>query len=433
MKKILFMSAVTVLAAVSCNKIESDIHVNEASNVPYFEASVDGADTKTVLDEKVSYWNGTEGIRVFDGSLANGKVYTATVEKASRAVFTEADANVSLNGDDYLAVYPEGPAGSVNWDGNVENAAKNFWLPGEQKAVAGSYDPSTHVAVAYAQAGSNSLAFKNVVSLVKVTVANENVSEICFYGNSGEVISGNFDVAYNDDEPTVSFAEGYTKNTYAKITGNIENGKTYYISILPGEYATGFSIEFVIDGAKYTKTLSSKYSVKRNQIIDLPVVTFEPAVVETTSVSMLPSSAWTKMGGRYAAYCWGTNAAAVWYDMADSDGDGIYEVELPAIFDNVIFCSMTASSTENNWDNKQAQTSDLTMPSTDKNCYIIHKAEWATVAEAKAYEEPAVVEGNQLYLKPNANWKQSNARFAVYTWDGGDQWFDLTDSDADGI
>ena len=84
MKKILFWSAVTVLAAVSCNKIENDAPVQE-SNVPEFVATVDGADTKTVLDGMKSYWNGIEGIRVLDGTVS--KVYTATVEKAETATF----------------------------------------------------------------------------------------------------------------------------------------------------------------------------------------------------------------------------------------------------------------------------------------------------------------------------------------------------------
>ena len=47
-------------------------------------------------------------------------------------------------------------------------------------------------------------------------------------------------------------------------------------------------------------------------------------------------------------------------------------------------------------------------------------------------EEPEVVDGNILYLKPSANWKQSNARFAVYTWDGGEQWFSMNKV-ADGV
>lgn len=432
MKRILFWSAVIALAAVSCNKIENDVTVNE-SNVPSFVASVDGADTKSVLDGRKSYWDGNEGIRVLDGVLSNGKVYTATAEKAEKAVFNESDATVLLGGDDWFAAYPEGPAGSVTWDGDVASPAKKFWLPATQTAVAGSYDPTTHIAVAYAEAGDYSLDFKNVTSLVKVTVANDNVSEICFYGNNQEKIAGNFDVLYNEGEPVASFATGYTQEGYAKITGNIENGATYYISILPTHFANGFSIEFVVDGAKYTKKLSSEYTVKRNQIINLPVVTFETVEVETKTVYMRPSSSWVGMGGRYAAYCWGTDAAAVWYDMTDSDGDGVYEVEIPVIFENIIFCSMGAGNSTNDWNNKLAQTPDLTIPSDDVNCYVVHAAEWMTVENAKAYEEPAVVEGNQIYLKPNSNWTQSNARFAVYSWDGGDQWFDMTDSDSDGI
>ena len=433
MKKTLYFAAIALAAAVSCNKIGTDIPALE-SNAPKFMAYVDGADTKTVLDGKESYWEGTEGIRVFDGALANGKVYTATVEKTQKADFTEVDAAVSLTGDDYLAVYPEGPSGSVTWDGNVGSPAKKFWLPGDQKAVAGSYDPSTHIAMAYTEAGNYSLDFKNVVALVKVTVANDNVSEVCFYGNSGEVITGNFDVLYNDGEPSVSVdGEGYAKNTYAKITGTIEKGSVYYISILPTTFSAGFSVEFVIDGVKYTKKLSTEYTVGRNQIITLPAVEFEVNQVETKTIYLKPSSSWEGMGGRYAAYCWGTDSAATWYDMTDEDGDGIYEVEIPVTFENVIFCSMTASSTENNWSNKQAQTGDLTMPSDDNNCYIVHALKWATLDEAKAYEEPEVVEGNKIYLKPNSNWLIDNARFAVYSWDGGDQWFDMEDSDADGI
>ena len=39
----------------------------------------------------------------------------------------------------------------------------------------------------------------------------------------------------------------------------------------------------------------------------------------------------------------------------------------------------------------------------------------------------------KLYLKPNSNWTQSNAWFAVYYWnDSGDAWKAMTDSDADG-
>ena len=44
-------------------------------------------------------------------------------------------------------------------------------------------------------------------------------------------------------------------------------------------------------------------------------------------------------------------------------------------------------------------------------------------------------EGTPLYLVPNSNWKQSNARFAIYYWNaaGANAWTDMSDSDGDGV
>lgn len=260
------MAAVTILAAVSCNKIENDAPAGE-SNMPSFIASVDGADTKTVIDGKKSYWDGTEGIRVLDGSVS--KVYTATVEKAETATFTEKDAT-TLTGDDYLAVYPEGPAGSVTWDGNITSAAKKFWLPGDQIATLNSYDPSTHIAVAYAESGDINLNFKNVTALIKVNLVSDNVTEICFYGNNSDVIAGNFDVKYSDGQPT--WTQGGYPLAYAKVKNNdgsaLKKG-VYYISVLPTTLTKGFSIETVSNGVKSIKKNSKLYTISRNQIIDL--------------------------------------------------------------------------------------------------------------------------------------------------------------------
>lgn len=410
MKKILFWSAVTVLAAVSCNKIENDAPVQE-SNVPEFVATVDGANTKTVLDGMKSYWNGIEGIRVLDGTVS--KVYTATVEKAETATFEEKDAT-ALSGNDYLALYPEGPAGSVAWDGDIENAAKKFWLPGDQTATEGSYDPSTHIAVAYTEAGNNNLEFKNVTSLIKVEVANDDVTEICFYGNKQEKISGNFDVLYNGGEPTAS-VEGYDANGYAKITGDIKKGSVYYISILPCTFTEGFTIEFAIGGTKYTKSMSSEFVVGRNQVVTLPVVEFEIQEMETTTIYMLPTNSMVESGNRFAAYCFGENAVATWYDMTDSDSDGIYEVELPTSFDNVIFCSMKSSTTVNDWNNKVDQTGDLIMPTDDKVCYISYSGSWVTLAEAKEFEEPDKVCRLTVRVNKSINWYDKY----LYSWTSG--------------
>ena len=40
---------------------------------------------------------------------------------------------------------------------------------------------------------------------------------------------------------------------------------------------------------------------------------------------------------------------------------------------------------------------------------------------------------NALYLKPNSNWTQANARFAAYFFGNGETWVSMTDSNGDGI
>jgi hypothetical protein len=41
--------------------------------------------------------------------------------------------------------------------------------------------------------------------------------------------------------------------------------------------------------------------------------------------------------------------------------------------------------------------------------------------------------GTKLYLKPNSNWTQANARFAAYFFGNGEDWVNMTDRDGDGI
>ena len=58
-----------------------------------------------------------------------------------------------------------------------------------------------------------------------------------------------------------------------------------------------------------------------------------------------------------------------------------------------------------------------------------------TVDGKEPEQETPEVTLEVVYLKPNSNWKEANARFAAYFWGGatGEKWVSLTDSDSDGI
>ncbi len=443
MKKILFWAAVTILAAVSCNKIEEEgAPTFEPSNVPSFVASVDGADTKTVIvvegegEDAVtkSYWNGTESIRVFDGKLKNGKVYTATVaEKVESTIFNEEDGT-TLSETAYLAAYPAGPAGSVTWDGKVENAAKKFWLPANQKAVLGTYEPSTHIAVAYTETGDN-LEFKNVNALIKFNVTGNNIKEVCFFGNNKEVIAGNFDVKYNSGEPTYTNTDAsYTKDAYAKIEA--EDGKTlapgeYYISVLPSKFTKGFCLETVTSTQKTQKFSHTNYDLKRGQILDLGTVA-APASLTTKPgyIYLKPGAEWRVDDARFAAFFFGKEDK--WVDMKMVTGQtDVYECQVPEGAAAVIFCRMNGGKPENNWNNKWGQTVDLSLAGGNIFTVITPYDENHDKKATGAWSGNATV--TMLYLKPTGDWKKGDERYAAYFFGNGDRWVSMIDSDKDGI
>ncbi len=267
MKKILFWSVVTIMAAVSCNKELEKLPAAD-ENLRSFVASVEGADTKTLIDGVKTYWNGTEQIRVFDGTIS--KVFEAAgVVKAETAEFTEVNTDDVLAAADYMAIYPANTAGSVTWDGNVENPLKKMWLSDQQNnIVEGSYAAEAHVAVAYAEEGADKLAFKNVVSLLKFTVNSDNVNLVSIYSRNSDAMVGNFDITYNGGNPTVNTqGEGYYTPSWVKAEGNFVKGQTYYFAVLPTTLSEGFGVclneTYVIREAKREVTF------ERNVIYDL--------------------------------------------------------------------------------------------------------------------------------------------------------------------
>ena len=78
------------------------------------------------------------------------------------------------------------------------------------------------------------------------------------------------------------------------------------------------------------------------------------------------------------------------------------------------------------------QSADLKVPTDANVAYVggimkwdASSGNWKTLADAKNYRE------NAVYLKPNSNWKQSNAWFAAYLCNGskGTKWLKMESID----
>ncbi len=112
-------------------------------------------------------------------------------------------------------------------------------------------------------------------------------------------------------------------------------------------------------------------------------------------VHLIPDADWSSDGSAYGVWCWGNPELDDAFILAsDIDGDGTYEVEIPAGYTNMLFVDVVPDVTDFsgtwNWDNKRAQTGDLVVPTDDKVYFFVEVGSWSTSAtdipEPPSYE-----------------------------------------------
>ena len=179
---------------------------------------------------------------------------------------------------------------------------------------------------------------------------------------------------------------------------------------------------------------NNDWNNKWNQTVDLSVPTDEnnwlqnPSQITDGSTYLKPNSNWKQSNARFAAYFFGNGEE--WVDMKHV-GDDIYECQKKK--DDVIFCRMNPSTTDNNWNNKWNQTNDLKCNQNNSNIYTVKEGTWDngggtwSTTSPKWSSKTITWDAKYIYLKPNSNWKQSNARFAAYVFTscGDGTWIDL--------
>ncbi len=445
MKKILFLAAATLLAAVSCNKELEAPAVSENNAPSEFIATVEGGqDSKTVLGEidKVNgtklYWNGDESILAF-GADWTEKSYTAKgLEKQSTATFVEDNVEETLKGENYIVVTP-----CLNrnpyWAGGDSDPLHDLWLSDFQKAIVGTYDPSAHIAVAKTTSANNSLSFKNVNALVGVTAAEEGITGVRFY-KEGKALSGNFNVKFDDSgNPKVDLTNRYPKS-YVVLTGNLENGQDYFISTLSNVELDGFTIEFDKDGKVYRRTTDKSLNLERNKVVGLGSLSTENYTELTETYRTLYLKAlnyWGDAGAVPWAYLYSNNSGRSQWVSMNLNSDGLYECKASNDFTTVIFCRMNpAGTSENMWDNKWTQLADAMIPADEAiNCYVATSeslGEWKKLDDVLGAPEP--VYPSVIYFKPNSGWPGDYAKFAAWSWGGtASAWIDITEMNEDGV
>lgn len=443
------VAAVAIFAAASCNKELPQGNELPVGETVVYTASVDGADTKAVLNEdtKKSEWVAGDAITVHDGT----KGWKFVADKAGQ----HADFSNSEGFGDYrpvMAVYPAG-----TYTANVANKTVHANIPTYQQAQVGTYHNTAALAVAYSE--SNSFAFKNATALLKFKVNTDNVTHVVFHGNNNEAITGDVTVTLGDVVDVKCEKTKFTvgESTEEKYGTWVEcyawhdeqhkyfvKGETYYIAVAPQVFSTGVTVKFRIDEGEEieVKKTTNKVETKASTILNMGTL----EIAQESETPDLPS-VWSVSGTHNN---WGDTqmvtttvkdifvAKAVKLDAypslkirknkawTESYGGGIVYLNpnnWMQVYSNGSNISVTA-----------AGTYDIYFDYTQKRLYVVTAgADYTTVpqqteeGEEPKQEEPEVTE-KVVYLKPNSNWTQSNARFAAYFFGGttGEKWVSMT-------
>ncbi|MBQ8832317.1 MAG: InlB B-repeat-containing protein [Paludibacteraceae bacterium] len=140
--------------------------------------------------------------------------------------------------------------------------------------------------------------------------------------------------------------------------------------------------------------------------------TIEAVFLKPTTVFLKPNAQWKSAEARFAIYYWKSEQDNGWVDLEQlTCDDEYYTADVPVGYSQLQFVRMKPNST-NTQNNVWNRTTDLTLPTNGNNLYDLTK----------------------IYLKPNANWKLREARFAAYFFnDSNNEWMSMLNTDEDGV
>lgn len=196
----------------------------------------EGSERSMLWSANDQVWVGQEGSTSKPFTLVSGT-------DSKQGEFT----GVVSEGKPLTAIYPYQEGISLNAYGE----ASGIILPYLQEAVAGSCDPRVALMMATAQNENTlesdkttvALSFKNICSYIEIT-PTEALSQVTITAHDANgaavPLAGTLTITYNNGEPSYgSILNGHNSVT---LDGPLEAGTTYYIAVLPGTKAAGFSI-----------------------------------------------------------------------------------------------------------------------------------------------------------------------------------------------
>ena len=182
----------------------------------------------------------------------------------------------------------------------------------------------------------------------------------------------------------------------------------------------------------FTSTAVTTSAVTESDAVENEAVFTQTAEKATASAGktlyLKPNANWIKSDARFAMYVTGTDGSQ-WVSMKDL-GDGYYSADVPAgNYTTVQFARMDPKSETNSEATKWNYSGKMTIPTDKNDCFTLDVGQWNdATGEWSVYISKASLK--KLYLKPNANWIKTDARFAmqVFAPGGKTEWVSMEDA-----
>ena len=242
MKQIKYVAMIAAMAFASC-QVQDELKSNFSQEMTFTAMSGEG-ETRTQIDGANAgkvLWSPNDAIKVFYGDKAAGTFTYKGTEAVDIATFTgnystmTGGIEVGTGSSEYYwAVYPN-QSGS-----KYESESVTVTVPASQKATKGSFQNGAFPSIAKSQ--TPSLAFHNVCGGICFTVSRSDINEIVFEGKNNEDLVGTVKVVMKGGKPVVdAVVEGQKTVT---LTGALEAGANYYVSLLPQTLSSGIVVTF---------------------------------------------------------------------------------------------------------------------------------------------------------------------------------------------
>lgn len=295
MKKNLSLLCATALMAALALSCAKETPAREDSLTPdvpeapevsgtVFSANYASLSVKTTISDgegadKIVSWAAGDRIKIF-WTDAQSEDQSDEPQAASAGTSTTFEANVTA-ADDYYAVYPAGA-------GAYAAGTVSVIVPAAQDGTFAS----ANIAAAATTVRDMNFSFKNATTLFKFSVSGADYTKAVFTGAMGEAVAGTAAISSFDSEGKLVLDAA--TETSAKIEVALNGAGTYYFSVLPGTFASGYGLTlYKGDIADEPAIITSSKTLEASTLIDMGEV---DAVAEVKDFFVTPAGSGKKTG-----------------------------------------------------------------------------------------------------------------------------------------